>query len=255
METISQKSIKLMTHVVIGYPSLAETERTVLAMAESGVDYIELQMPFSDPLADGPVILEANQAALKNNVNMKHNLALMNKLTKKIDVPLLFMGYYNTVFNYGVEKFCKQAKKTGAYGLIIPDMPIEEEKHEKFLAACKRNKLKNIFVISSETPNQRLKKINKKASGFIYCMARHGITGAKTDLNKSLDQYLKRVKKYIKLPLAVGFGISKPEHIKILKNKADIAVVGSAIIKIIKKSNNKNRVNNIKKFINKLYAA
>jgi len=254
MEKISTtaKQIKLMTHVVIGYPSLKETEAIVLAMAKAGVDYIELQMPFSDPLADGPVIMQANQVAIKNKIGMQDNLSLMKKLSQKVTIPLLFMGYYNTIFKYGVSKFCREAKQAGAYGLIIPDMPLEEEKYEKFYAACKKNNLVNIFVVSPATTDDRLKKINKYAKGFIYCMARYGITGTNNSLDKKLNSYLKRVKKYIKLPLGVGFGISKPEHIKALKNKANIAIIGSAIIKIINKSDRQNRLKNIKNFIKSL---
>lgn len=249
MEAISAKPIKLMTHVVIGYPSLKETEEIVLAMAKFGVDFIELQMPFSDPLADGPVIMQANQMALENGIGMKDNLAMMKKLLKKVNIPLLFMGYYNTVFNYGVEKFCKQASEAGAYGLIIPDMPIDEEKNEGFYKACKKYNLKNILVVSEETTDKRLKQIKKYAKGFVYCMARLGVTGANTNFNKNLDNYLVQVKRSINLPLAIGFGISKPEHIKAIKNKADIAIVGSAIIKIISNSKKNDRIKNIDKFI------
>lgn len=248
----SAKQIKLMTHVVIGSPSLKETEAIVLDMAEAGADYIELQMPFSDPLADGPVIMQANQEAIKNKIGMKDNLALMKKLSKKVAIPLLFMGYYNTVFNYGASRFCREAKQAGAYGLIIPDMPIEEEKQEKFYASCKKNNLVNIFIISPATTNARLKKISKHARGFVYCMAKYGITGMNNSSYKNLNSYLKRVKKYIKLPLGVGFGISKPKHIKALKNNAEIVIIGSAVIQIINNSNQQARKTNIQNFIKSL---
>lgn len=227
------KQIKLMTHVVVGYPSLQETEDLVLMMDRIGVNFIELQIPFSDPLADGPTIMKACEASLEGGTKVRDTFALAEKLSGKISSPLLFMAYYNTVFKYGVEKFCKDAKEAGIAGLIVPDMPIEEEGREHFMKACEENNLYHIHVISPLSTDERLKKNAKVSTGFIYCTARQGITGARNELDPKIGEFLKRVKKYFNIEVAVGFGISKKGHLEQIKGHADIAVVGSAVLDII----------------------
>ncbi len=244
--------MKLMTHVVIGYPSLEATEKIVKLMVKSGVDLIELQIPFSDPLADGPTIMRACEKSLENGTKVKDAFIVMKKLSSQISIPLLFMAYYNTVFKYGVEKFCRDAKKSGAYGLIVPDMPIDEENEEHFYAACKKYQLHNIQVISPVSTDERLRKNALVASGFVYFAAHQGITGYKNKLDPNLISNLKKVQKFFSIPIAVGFGISKREHLEKLSSHADIAVVGSAIIDIINKSKKINMEKNIGKFIKNL---
>lgn len=222
---------KIMTHVVAGYPSMKKCEEVVLKMARYGADFIEIQIPFSDPVADGEVIARANQVALEKGVRVEDCFKLMQRMAGKIEVPLLFMTYFNIVHHYGVAKFCKRAKECGAYGLIVPDMPVDEEGHEGFLKECKKNGLMAVQVISPLTPEERLKKIAKHASGFVYCVSRYGTTGARGELNPKLSAYLKKVRKYIDLPLAVGFGISDRAQIEAVHKLADIAVIGSAILK------------------------
>ena len=230
LSQIKQKPIGLMTHVVIGYPSLHETKNIVLEMAKNGADIIELQILFSDPLADGPTIMKACENALENGTTVADAFKIMKELSQQVSVPLLFMCYYNTVFTFGVEKFIKTAKDAGCEGLIVPDMPIEEEKYEHFYAYCKKYNLPAIFVVSPITTNQRLDQINKLATGFVYAAARQGITGARNELDSSTIAFLERVKKQISLPVAVGFGIANHEQIKQLEGHANIAVVGSAVI-------------------------
>ncbi|MEK7178009.1 MAG: tryptophan synthase subunit alpha [Patescibacteria group bacterium] len=244
--------MKIMTHVVIGYPSLEETEKIVKTMAKSGVDMIELQIPFSDPLADGPTIMNACEKSLENGTKVNDAFIIMKKLSLEVKVPLLFMSYYNTVFKYGTEKFCRDAKSAGAYGLIVPDMPIDEESQEHFYEYCNKYDLNNIQVVSPASTNERLIKNAGIARGFIYFTARQGITGAKEELDPKLINQLKNVRKFFKIPLAVGFGISKKKHLEKLAPYADIAVVGSAIIEVINQSNKKNVEKNIKQFINQL---
>lgn len=241
--------MKLMTHVVIGYPSLAETEKIVKTMAKSGVNMIELQIPFSDPLADGPTIMNACEKSLENGTKVKDAFTLMKRLTKEVKIPLLFMAYYNIVFKYGVEKFCRDAKNAGAYGLIVPDMPIDEESQEHFYEYCNKYDLNNIQVVSPASTNERLIKNAEVANGFVYFTARQGITGTKEELDPKLINQLKNVKKFFQIPLAVGFGISKKKHIEVIAPYADIAVVGSAIIDVINKSQPKKIEENIKQFI------
>ena len=219
-----------MTHVVVGYPTLSASIELARRMLKIGVDALELQIPFSDPVADGPVIMDANDMALRQGVRVKDCFSTMKHLSATTQTPLYFMGYYNTVFRYGVNKFARDAKLAGARGLIIPDIPPEEEHHEHFLAACKHYHLHRIGVISPASTNTRIIKNSQVSSGFLYCLAHMGVTGSQKQLSPDLIQYLSNVRTLTDLPLAVGFGISSPEHIKALVGHADIAVVGSAII-------------------------
>ncbi len=242
--------MKLMTHVVIGYPSLEATVKIVKTMEKSGVDIIELQIPFSDPLADGPTIMRACEKSLENGTKVKDAFKIMRRLTSQVKIPLLFMAYFNTVFKYGVSKFCHDAKKAGVYGLIVPDMPVDEEGEEHFFAACKKNNLHNIQVISPASTDERLKKNAEVENGFVYFTSRQGTTGAKNELDPNLISNLKRVRKFFSVPIAVGFGISKKAHLEKLVPYVDITVVGSAIIDIINKSRPEKIEKNVKQFIN-----
>ncbi len=244
----NRKRIGLMTHVVIGYPTLEKTIKIVRTMAKNGVDFIELQIPFSDPLADGPTIMRACEKSLANGTKVKDAFEIMKLLSSQVSIPLLFMGYYNTVFKYGIQQFCQDAKNAGATGLIFPDFSIDEEKQEHFLSYCGKYDLYNIQVISPVTTDNRLKKNAKVATGFVYCAAHQGITGAKDEMNPFISSYLKRIKKYFSIPLAVGFGISKKNHIESLATQADIIVIGSALIKEI----DRGGLNGVENFIKNL---
>jgi tryptophan synthase alpha subunit len=228
-----QKRLGLMTHVVVGYPSLESTEKIVHLMAEEKVDFIELQIPFSDPLADGPTIMRACEQSLERGTKVKDAFLLAKKMSLSVDTPLLFMAYYNTVFKYGVEKFCQDAKGAGISGLIVPDMPLEEEEGEKFGQTCLKYSLTHIRVLSPASTEERIIKNANVAKGFVYFTSRQGTTGVTSSLDDKLSLNINRLKKHIKIPIGVGFGISKPEHIQALKDKANIAVVGSAVLDII----------------------
>jgi tryptophan synthase alpha subunit len=235
-----------MTHIVAGYPTLNESKKIALLMANECVKFIEIQIPFSDPIADGKTILKANTESLKNGTTPADCFKLMKEIHQKTTTPLLFMTYFNIAYSYGLEKFCKEAKKAGCYGLIIPDIPIDEENHENYLKLCNKYNLNPIQVISPITPEKRLKKLNKAAKGFVYCVSTTGTTGERKALQKNLKTYLQKVKKHIKLPIALGFGISTPHQVKEAKKHADIIVIGSKIINIYNKS---RKISDIKKFI------
>jgi tryptophan synthase alpha subunit len=253
LQNIKQKKrIGLMTHVVVGYPSLEETISLVKTMAENGADIIELQIPFSDPLADGPTIMKACEEALERGTKVKDAFIVMKTLSQQVSIPLLFMAYYNTIFNYGVEKFCKDAADAGCAGLIVPDMPLDEEGNEHFFKYCKKYNIHHIQVISPASTDERLKKNAKVANGFVYVTSRQGTTGAKDSLDPRLTTMLKKVRTYTDLPLAVGFGVSKKEHMQALNEHADIAVVGSAIIDVIKKASEANRTEAVQTFLTQL---
>lgn len=244
--------VGLMTHVIVGYPSLVETAVIVKTMEQAGVDFVELQIPFSDPLADGPTIMKACEQSLAQGTKVKDAFEIASKLTKEVAIPILFMAYYNTVFRYGTEKFCMDAKKAGISGLIVPDMPLEEEDAEGFLASCKKLDLHAVRVVSPASTDERLKKNAEVATGFVYCTARQGITGARKELDPAIAIYLKRVQKQIALPLAVGFGISKREHIEALSPFAEVAVIGSALIDILRESAPAERITKVKTFLKPL---
>ncbi len=235
-----------MTHIVAGYPSMKQCEEVANLMLKSGVDLLEIQIPFSDPIADGAVIMQANQNALKAGTTSEDCFELMKRLSQKANIPLLFMTYFNIAYHYGLEKFIKRAKEVGAYGLIIPDMPIDEEEAEHYLELCKNYKLHAIQVISPITPERRLKRIGKAASGFVYCVARTGTTGTSKGLEGNLSGYIRTVKKYIKVPLALGFGISSKAQVEAALKQVDIAVIGSKIIHLFGET---ERIKKIKKFI------
>ena len=226
----------LMTHVVAGYPSMRECEEVVLAMAEMGVAFIEIQIPFSDPIADGPTIMQANERALLNGVTTEDCFRLIQRLKKKTETPLLVMTYFNIPFRYGLERFCKKAGEYGVYGLIIPDMQIDEEEYENYLGNCKKYQLHAIQVISPITSGKRLKKVAAVSSGFVYCVSAFGTTGERKRLNLNINSYMARVKRYIKTPIALGFGISDRNQVMTALKCADIVVVGSKIINILRSS-------------------
>lgn len=221
---------KVMTHIVGGYPSLEENEAIVELMAQAGSSFVEIQIPFSDPLADGPTIAHANQLSLDNGTTVEDCFQLMKRLQNKVEVPLLFMTYINIIFNYGIEAFCARCGELGVYGLIVPDMPHHQEARDGFLAACKRHGLKAIQVVSPITPDERLRDIAEVAEGFLYCVATTGKTGARTEMDTECIAYLDRVREFTDLPLALGFGISSRAMVDAALQKADIAVIGSAVI-------------------------
>ncbi len=247
-----EKRVGLMTHVVVGYPTIEDTVGIVRSMISNGVDFVELQIPFSDPLADGSTIMRACEKSLENGTRVGDSFTVMKSLSIEVDIPLLFMGYYNTVFRYGVERFCKDASEAGASGLIIPDMPLDEEGEEHFFAACRKNELYAIQVISPVSTDERLKKNAESAEGFIYCAARQGTTGVTDTLDPGLARYLKKVRKYFDVPAAVGFGISKSEHVSMIEPYADIVIVGSALIEVINRSGKKDLEKNVGRFVREL---
>lgn len=226
----------LMTHVVLGYPTLEKSIEIALAMADSGAAIIELQIPFSDPMADGPTIMKASECALAQGVRPKDCMLAMEKISSKTQVPVLFMSYFNLVFSAGVKQFCKDSAAAGAQGLIVPDLP-PEDSTEGYWEAAAENKLAAIALVSPVTTKHRFELIKKRAKdGFVYCVSTTGTTGARNNLPENIKLYLDLVKNEINLPRALGFGISSKEQISSLIGNAEIAIVGSAMIDKIDKS-------------------
>ena len=227
----SKKEILLMTHLVLGYPSFAVNREVIQQMVANGVDVIELQIPFSEPMADGPMIIKANQEAIAGGVKVAECLAFAAEMAARYDIPLLFMTYYNILFKYGLKKFLLKAKEIGIRGLIIPDLPPEEG--EEYLRLAKELDLAPIQIFAPTSTEERMRTLAGHGDGFIYCVARRGVTGSKTEFDASFDDYLARCRRATDLPLAVGFGISNQEDVRILTGKADLAVIGTATIKLV----------------------
>ncbi|MBN2246118.1 MAG: tryptophan synthase subunit alpha, partial [Candidatus Aminicenantes bacterium] len=206
-----------------------------LAMAEEGADLIEIQIPFSDPLADGSTIMEANRIALENGTTPSQCFKLAEHLSTKINIPLLFMTYANIPFRMGFEKFVRESKNCGLSGLIIPDLTFDERIDGYFDHACRAG-VYPVHVISPDTEEGRLEKILAVSKGFIYITLRVGITGAVKRIEREGIDFLKKVKEKSRLPLAAGFGLSSLSQIQQLEGSADMAVVGSHIINLYRKS-------------------
>lgn len=242
-----QKEILLMTHIVIGYPSLEASYDIVKAMVAGGVDLMELQIPFSEPIADGPVILKANQHALANGVTVQQCLDFAARVATEFDIPFMLMTYYNILFKYGVNRFAGTMTAGGLRGAIVPDLPPEEG--QEYLDAMQKHGLAPIFIFAPTSSDARMKLIAEQAKGFVYCVARKGVTGQQTNFSRELDAYLARCRQATNLPLAVGFGVKDAADIQFLTGKADIAVIGTQTIRIVEQDG----VATVENFINSLY--
>ncbi len=229
------KEILLMTHLVLGYPSFKENRAVVKEMVEAGVELIELQIPFSEPTADGPVILKANSNSLKNKTKVSECLHFAEEICHAYpEVSFLFMTYYNIIFVYGESRFISKAKEIGMNGFIVPDLPPEEA--HSWLKGCEESSLDSILIFTPTHTDQRLKELSKAASGFVYCVGRRGVTGKKSAFDSSMEDQISRYRKATKLPLALGFGVQEKADIDFLMGKIDIAVIGSRLIEIQEKS-------------------
>ena len=230
---LKEKEILLMTHIVLGYPTFEDAFRIIESMVKAGVDLMELQIPFSEPIADGPVILHANQKSLAGGATVQKCIDFAQKVTETFDIPFLFMSYYNILFKYGIDRFAAAMARNGLYGAIVPDLPPEEG--QDFLKAMQYKRLAPIFIFSPTTPDERMKYLASFGKGFIYCVARKGITGVDTDFSKQLEKYLARCRKATRLPLALGFGVKEKADVEFLIGKVDIAVIGSQTIRLVDK--------------------
>ncbi len=221
-----------MTHLVLGYPSLETNREVIRQMAENGVDCIELQIPFSEPMADGPVIVKASQDALAGGIRVEDSFAFAEEMVREFpQVNFLFMTYYNIVFRYGLENFIDRSAEIGIKGFIIPDLPPEEGGEYLLLAA--NSGMAAIMFFTPTSTDERMIEVAGQGSGFIYCVARRGVTGEHTEMDENLAGYLDRCRRATELPLAVGFGITSRKDVAMLEAKADMAVIGTATIKLV----------------------
>ena len=218
--------------ITCGDPSLEVTEQLVYAMEEAGANLIELGIPFSDPTAEGPVIQAANIRALSGGVTTDKIFAMVEKIRKNTQIPMVFMTYANVVFSYGTERFIKKASELGMDGLILPDIPYEEK--DEFDGICKKYDLDLVSMIAP-TSHDRISMIAKEANGFIYCVSSLGVTGTRSKITTDIGAMTKLVKAATDTPCAIGFGISTPEQAKEMAAHADGVIVGSAIVKLCAK--------------------
>lgn len=226
-----EKDILLMTHLVLGYPSFEANREVIRRMVDAGVDLIELQIPFSEPMADGPVILKANQRALAGGARVADCFAVAGEMVREHPIPFLFMTYYNILYKHGGEAFLEKTAAIGIQGLIVPDLPPEEG--GAFLRQAKGRDIAPILIYAPTSTDARMRILGETGAGFIYCVARRGVTGSRTAMDDTLTDYLKRCRAATSLPLAVGFGISGRDDVAFLKGKADIAVIGTKTIRLI----------------------
>jgi tryptophan synthase alpha chain len=217
-----------MPYLAVGYPTLDSTLELARALAAAGADVFELGVPYSDPLADGATMQRATQVALRNGVTLARCLEVAAQIRQATAVPIALMSYYNPIARYSDLAFVRDAAQAGVDGLLIPDLPPEES--EDMREAARSRKLDLSYFVAPTSTNERLEIVAQAASGFVYCVALAGVTGARTSLSEGLPSYLDRVRRFTDLPLAVGFGISRPEHVRVVAEHADGAIVASALI-------------------------
>jgi tryptophan synthase alpha chain len=224
----------IVAYITAGDPTLDATLRHVLGLAEAGADVIELGVPFSDPLADGPTIQRASERALKSGTTLRGVLDLVRRIRQSSQVPLVLFSYFNPILQFGLEKFAAAAAESGADGVLVTDLTPEES--EDYRRILKARGLDTIFLAAPTSTDERLQKIAACSSGFLYLISRTGVTGAKDALPDDLPALLRRAHRFTQLPIAVGFGISLPGQVSVLGGLADAAVVGSALVAEIEKA-------------------
>jgi tryptophan synthase alpha chain len=244
-----QEDKKLLSiYFTAGYPQLNDTVSIIQSLEKSGVDMIEIGLPFSDPLADGPTIQASSTTALENGMTTAILFEQLKDIRKTVSIPLIIMGYFNPMMQFGIEKFCKKCAEIGIDGLIIPDLPVKEYT-ENYKAIFEKYGLINVFLITPQTSEERIKFIDEISNGFIYMVSSASVTGSQSGFGITQNKYFERIATMnLKSPQIVGFGISNPETFQLATSNAKGAIIGSAFIKFI----NEKGVNTIDKFINSI---
>ena len=229
-ERKKEKELLTMTHVICGYPSFEDNMKELEIMNEFGVDFVELQFPFSEPSADGPVFVRANEESLKRGTKVADCLKFMKEVSAKFDFKVLMMGYYNTCYKMGEQKFIDALKDAGACGYILPDLPVEEAGNLHKIS--EEAGLEPVMLMTPTNTQERLNKIGTAAKAFTYVVARKGVTGDKTSMSQDIDSLLDRCRQATDTPLAVGFGVQKREDLDFLTGRCDMAIIGTAVLRI-----------------------
>jgi len=220
----------LITFVTAGDPEPSATPRFVRAMEEAGADIIELGVPYSDPIAEGPVIQESSARALKYGIRLGDIFSYVSEIRKTSEIPILLLLYYNCIFKYGIERFFEECANVGVDGIIVPDLPVEERDDIK---SASDSKGIPVITLIAPTSKERMERIVKEAKGFVYCVSSLGVTGMREGFHQNLAEFVSEIHKYTNTPRAIGFGISTPEQVKLIRNYSEGVIVGSAIVKRI----------------------
>ena len=235
----------LSIYFTAGFPNLNDTADIIIKLQESGVDMIEIGLPFSDPLADGPTIQDSSMSAINNGMNTDILFNQLKDIRDKVSIPLIIMGYFNPILQYGVEKFCKKCNEIGVDGLIIPDLPIDYYL-ENYKSIFEQNKLYNMFLIAPQTSDERIRKIDSISKGFIYMVSSSSITGSKNSFSSEQINYFERIEKMkLNTPRIIGFGVGNKETFNTTVNYSKGAIIGSAFIKNL----HENGIDSIDSFI------
>jgi tryptophan synthase alpha chain len=248
MPILFQHKPGLVAYLTIGDPDLATSHNIAIAAIDAGADVLELGVPFSDPIADGPVIQRASERAVANGTRLHDVLLLAAALRiARPAVGLVVFSYFNPILRFGLENFCAAAEQAGVDGVLVTDMIVEEA--ADYLDAMHRHHLAPIFLAAPTSPDARLERIAAASEGFVYAISRTGITGTRASLENGAEQLVRRLRKFTKLPIAVGFGISNPEHFAAVGEFADAAVIGSALVATIEQAGPKDAPSSIARFI------
>lgn len=249
-ELKSQNKLAFVAYLAAGYPAFPDEEKLIQSLKEGGVNVLELGIPFSDPIADGPTIQFASQEALKGGASLRKIFNWINGFKTTLDLPIVLMSYINPVMQYGFEAFAKDARAAGVTGVIFPDMiPEEADEIEKVLA---EHEIHTIYLVAPTTPKDRQKLIAKRTGGFLYAVSVTGVTGARAALPPETKSWLASLRKISKAPVCVGFGISGPEPVRELKDSVDGFIVGSAFIDLIRKNHPGKRQKPMRAFVRSL---
>ena len=245
--------VGLFPYLMTSYPDPAACAELLEALASAGADGIELAVPFSDPLADGATIQRAGAVALEHGASVGTALEVVRDFRTRRDTPIVLMSYYNPLLAYGIDRLTREGAEAGIDGLIVPDVPIEEA--EPLRAACGERGLHLIPLVAPTSTDARIEQTGREAGGFIYCVALVGMTGARNQLAEELPEFLGRVRAHCEQPLVVGFGISRPEHVRALQGRADGAIVASALVDLIERRRPSEWVGAVTEYMRELKAA
>ncbi len=224
----------LVVYLTCGDPDVSTTRAVALAASHAGADVIELGVPFSDPVADGPVIQRASERALRNGTTLGDVLLVAGEVRRKTDAGLIVFSYLNPILKFSLERFCREAQEAGVDGALVTDLPVEEA--GEYLRLMRAHQLATVFLAAPTSTDERLKRIAAACTGFIYAVSRTGVTGARRDLSADARALVTRLRRFTRLPIAVGFGIASPEQVQAVADFADAAVVGSALMQAIEKT-------------------
>ena len=233
-ELRAQNRRAFMPYLCAGDPTPELTTKLLLTLEEAGADLIELGVPFSDPIADGPTVQRASERALKHRISLQQIIEMVGTLRTQTDIPIALMSYYNPIFSMGESVFCEAARDAGVDGVIVPDLPTEEA--QPLLDAAPKSDLSTIFLVAPTSPPERMQSITAVSTGFVYCVSLTGVTGARTTLSNDIAPMIRELRNHTDKPISVGFGVSTPEQAKQVAEVADGVIVGSAIVNVIEEN-------------------